>query len=918
MPRKAKTSAAKLDDANLSYYGWEESLYRDTSEAARLLIHTLDTLRSRLRPVLDKISQFLPGLTNHSLKHIDNLRRVTEEIIPRNALSPLEVYCLNVAYLIHDACLSPILYDGGPEAIRASDVYQRLLALQLRSEGVAVSDQSVDNYLQQNSNYSEDKIFFSTLRQVHASEAARILKEFNKDGVYLIDHPELRIHSSEICGPIAASHHLPHVEVEERLLKRRAFPRISEMNDTRSDALSVRDFYLSLILRVVDACQLEGRAPYWDRLLQSPTGYSALHWDFQGALSVGYDHKNIVFNVFSAPCPLAKASSWWAAYDYLHDVVAPELDAANRYVAENAGYNYKPFRRSCVAGIESPRAFRTINPTDGWEPVDVKPAIRDPLKVIELLGGEKLYGSDPFAAVRELVQNALDASDALEKRRELTGARYDSIPVEIEVRTDADTSRIRVSVRDHGVGMTKHVLTEVLTDFARSIWSSEDNKTDAAWLLRKGLRPRGRFGIGFFSVFMIGQSVRIITRPDGKDESYALDFKEGLSHRPLLTPLKPEERVRLGASGTEVSFELKLGLDNFKARSLAKDAKSIYQYFSSLETLVRYVFEICPLVNRALIVSYNGQAVTLPSIRIEDLKDNWPLFNERVLGSIDDGNESYAHCKLLFEGLVEMQDDEGKPLGLIAPNLLSGPTPTPVGGVVIDGGLRVQTVPTFFGIAHGAVIKADRATARSALRRSSAESIKRLVQASKTTLAIEAGRCNLRKVKGKAALFKDVLVAEFLPFDPEFSAALAAKKGRAKSNDKLSDWCNVLRRKGRLVFYIPEFSEGERGQIFGHAYSVPSLPAFSRASMLAYEVLGLGSETIAQWLAKHFSREIGHKVNQRFARVAVGQREGREPIYCFGISFLREGLDENFSPVEADIAEMYQLKADDVTLDVEG
>jgi len=122
-----------------------------------------------------------------------------------------------------------------------------------------------------------------------------------------------------------------------------------------------------------------------------------------------------------------------------------------------------------------------------------------------------------------------------------------------------------------------------------------------------------------------------------------------------------------------------------------------------------------------------------------------------------------------------------------------------------------------------------------------------------------------------------------------------------------------------LIFYVPEFTQEELSHsiIFGFAYSMPNLPVLSQGSMLGFELLGAGRESIAKWMAEYFSREAKTTVTHKFGRVSVGLRGASLPVYCFGIAFLTAGKSENVSQAEINIAEMYKLNAQDLVPDFE-
>ena len=60
--------------------------------------------------------------------------------------------------------------------------------------------------------------------------------------------------------------------------------------------------------------------------------------------------------------------------------------------------------------------------------------------------------------------------------------------------------------------MSAKVLTGPLLDFGVTYWGSQLMREESVDLLAKGFNPTGRYGIGFFSVFMWGQHVRVTTR----------------------------------------------------------------------------------------------------------------------------------------------------------------------------------------------------------------------------------------------------------------------------------------------------------------------------------------------------------------------------------------------------------------------
>ncbi|MFS8100188.1 ATP-binding protein [Lentzea alba] len=130
----------------------------------------------------------------------------------------------------------------------------------------------------------------------------------------------------------------------------------------------------------------------------------------------------------------------------------------------------------------------------------------DPRSITGLLMGKALYGARKHVWLRELAQNAIDAT---EMRRCLLHETGHEPRVVIEL---LDSRHLVVT--DNGIGMTYQQILSYLTTLGRSGWRAADvgdQVSEASFL--------GRFGIGFASVFSAAKSVEVITRGWGTSES---------------------------------------------------------------------------------------------------------------------------------------------------------------------------------------------------------------------------------------------------------------------------------------------------------------------------------------------------------------------------------------------------------------
>ncbi|MBQ3707904.1 MAG: molecular chaperone HtpG [Clostridia bacterium] len=123
---------------------------------------------------------------------------------------------------------------------------------------------------------------------------------------------------------------------------------------------------------------------------------------------------------------------------------------------------------------------------------------------------KKWLYSEKEIFLREIVSNACDAITKLRRLSSLGEADVDLSGEKIWVELDKDASTI--TVIDNGIGMTKEEVTKYICQIALSgaldfIQKYEGSEADAA---QNGII--GHFGLGFYSAFMVSDSVDVITR----------------------------------------------------------------------------------------------------------------------------------------------------------------------------------------------------------------------------------------------------------------------------------------------------------------------------------------------------------------------------------------------------------------------
>ncbi|MBN2598403.1 MAG: ATP-binding protein [Marinifilaceae bacterium] len=194
------------------------------------------------------------------------------------------------------------------------------------------------------------------------------------------------------------------------------------------------------------------------------------------------------------------------------------------------------------------------------------------------LGGIKLYGNTNIA-LRELIQNSIDAINLY---RIHTGQENYGVG-EIQVSIEKDIYFLIVT--DNGIGMSQTLLTNELLDFGGSYWKSNKFKLDFEGAQNKGFESIGKFGIGFFSMFMLGQIINVTSWKFGEsiENMKTLDFYDGTNSNPILRNPSSCEKYRIIDRGTSV--KIKLDIDPYSKQGFIGNSN-----FSDnkLYTLIKY------------------------------------------------------------------------------------------------------------------------------------------------------------------------------------------------------------------------------------------------------------------------------------------------------------------------------------------
>lgn len=661
----------------------------------------LDRMRENVSQLIKTIPTDCKDLTVHDVTHLDAVAEMATLIAGDEwPINPAEAFVLGGAILLHDAGMSAAAFAGGLDELKGTDEWEDIAASILRENGVPVAGDTL-------ASPPADllpRIKFDVLRALHAEQAEKMATTSWSlpagDSLTLLEDHELRIAFGASIGRIAHSHHWNIEKVADQLLENvgsgTAFPPEWSINEKK----------IACILRCADASHIDRRrAPPILLAATRPTGLSAAHWEAQSKINKPALRDGTLIYTAGQTYKQAEAGAWWVAYDLI-TLADKEIRTSNALLEE---IGVPSFQVSRILGAGSARALSRHLRPDGWRPVDAEVRVTDPIHLARTLGGSRLYGHDPLAPVRELLQNA---ADAVRARRliEERGTEWGAISVTLEESGDEKTCWLHID--DNGVGMTERVLSGPLIDFGKSIWNSPLLRDEFPGLQSKNIRPIGKFGIGFFSVFELGEHVKVISRryDAGIGDAKCLEF-QSLSSRPLLRAAKKGELPR--DTNTRVSV-LVANKDRICGKSLPRSMKAAragYRPATFGQTVRRLVAML------DVQVSYNDMISDYSFRHDAEIYSVSPeTFIEELLPSLDE--ESLNRIKKSHASLIApIISAEGERIGRAAIQTLSGNTEDRAWGAVSVGGFVYSSAQglgaPYIGVIDGDTDQAARQVATS-------------------------------------------------------------------------------------------------------------------------------------------------------------------------------------------------------------
>ena len=174
---------------------------------------------------------------------------------------------------------------------------------------------------------------------------------------------------------------------------------------------------------------------------------------------------------------------------------------------------------------------------------------------------KKFLYSDHEIFLRELISNAVDATQKLKTLSSIGEAKGELGELRIDVKLDTEAKTITIS--DRGIGMTAEEVEKYINQVAFSGAEEFVNKY-------KGQNENniiGKFGLGFYSAFMVSDKVEIFTKsfkPDSVPQRWECDGSPEYS-------LEPTEKAERGTDIVlHVNEESSEFLDAFRIEGILK------------------------------------------------------------------------------------------------------------------------------------------------------------------------------------------------------------------------------------------------------------------------------------------------------------------------------------------------------------
>ena len=629
---------------------WQRTLSRqlepDIYEKERDLLRVeFENFRDKSKLLASEIANKLPEYTVHDISHIDALWDTADLIVPKDyPINPAEAFVLGGAFLLHDLGMALAAYPNGINELKKEQIW-------IDTATSILKEKQKRNVTNQDLLDAGDDIVKrateKTLRLLHAKKAEQLAKISWKNdknqNVFLIDNEKLRNSFGNIIGLIAHSHWWRVDELENKL------PTLGALSDF-CDEWTIDSLKLACILRIADAMQIDDRrSPSFLRVIRKPSMQSDLHWIFQEKMYQPRLQDNRLVYTSKSTFTINEVESWWTCYDTLQ-MIDKELREVDALLLSK---HRQPLAAIGVSSVEDTKRLSKLITVQGWKPIDTKIRVNNVSKLVNAIGGKQLYGDNILVPLRELIQNS---SDAIRARRLFDNENEDYGNICVHIGKDEKGDFIEVE--DNGIGMSQRVLTGPFLDFGQSFWGTDLMHEELPSLESKGFYSTGKYGIGFFSLFMWSNKIKVITNRCGesRDKTLVLEFNDGAISRPVLRNASEDEFIKNG--GTKIRVWV-------KDKIIDRLTEPTYNFGLKKFSFAELITKLCPSIDCNIYVNEKDKNKLIVKandwITMDSEKLLLRLAGKSLFNNIK--KEQPDLIKLLVKNMELLKDENGDVIG---------------------------------------------------------------------------------------------------------------------------------------------------------------------------------------------------------------------------------------------------------------
>ncbi|UWQ75184.1 hypothetical protein [Leisingera sp. M658] len=478
-----------------------------------VLAQSLSQIRRNCEPLLNAIVLDLPEHTDHSIKHVDALWQVVDQLIDNDyPMNPVEIFVIGCCFVLHDSAQSRAAYKDFENEFK---------------------------------NQLDHKNAAEILRENHAAKVRDLIREpigVGSASYFIIPDPEFRAEFADIISEICASHWWSTPELKQRLVDRRLVNAPINILPACPSEWTINTLNLASLLRIADIAHCDARrAPLSQFNVRSKMNPVSLsHWKKQGKLRAPrLSGSKLVYNSREG-YERSESPVWWASYHMLKDV---DLEIKDTNKVLRSSNNGTTLKAEGVADVETPEdaASQTLKPVD-WLPSDLSFRLDSISEIVSTLGGRALYGDAQLVPLRELLQNAVQATLMLPDVAGRVSKQEVVITVQPDYPEELSKDEIRsfvgdytLEVKDSGIGMSLLDVQSGLLSVNKSHWSETAAVSDyKERVVHDTSNHIAKFGIGFLSVFMWSDNIGIRSQSFGSVDEVHLEFNDGLRSPPIL------------------------------------------------------------------------------------------------------------------------------------------------------------------------------------------------------------------------------------------------------------------------------------------------------------------------------------------------------------------------------------------------